>query len=83
MIGSICVACSDVVPQCSTCILSGSQLVCSECLPGYFLDPAAHVCYLCSDYIDDCSQCRYNSAASKPECTECTALFLVDDKFTC
>jgi len=59
---------ANLIPNCATCVTSGSSTVCSTCLNSYYL--ASNTCVLCSTVLANCAYCALNSA-SQPTCQLC------------
>ena len=66
--GVVCPSGSSAIPSCKTCTTSGTSIVCSECLPTYYL--TSSTCVSCSTAINNCASCALN-LASQPTCFIC------------
>lgn len=65
---TVCPTGSSLIPHCKTCSAVNSNIVCSECMNGFYL--ASFLCVACSSVVANCNTCSLD-LASQPTCFIC------------
>lgn len=68
--GVACPTGASLIPYCATCTASGTNVICSSCINGYYL--ASPNCISCVSALSNCVYCSLN-LASQLICSVCAA----------